>query len=79
MVEFDDEGMFNQRTDVLLVFYDVLFLILKYKLFAHDLHGVVFAIIFTPYQVDFAESTDGQTLHNPIPVQSISIFVVKAP
>lgn len=44
VVQLDDEWVIKQGIYVLLVLYDILFLILSNELFKHDLHGIKLSI-----------------------------------
>jgi len=61
--------MIQHRTYLFLVFYYVFFLILADESFKHDLHGVKLSIPQTSHEIDFAKSSNSQTLTDLVLLQ----------
>ena len=70
VVEFNDEGMVEHCHNRLLVLDDIFFLIFADEAFQHYFHGIELPISQTPYQIDLAEASNGQTLADFISLET---------
>lgn len=74
VIQLYDEWVIQQRVYVLLVLYDVLFLILSYELFKHDFHGIELTISKRSNKINLTKAPNGKAFTNLILLESTFLY-----